>query len=88
VRNVAIPLDMNVTQKEAEKKVRYKNSSIEIQKMWNMKCFAILVIIGATGIVTGKKKKKEKNNTRKVFNRFSIINSCTRDNTHKESAAI
>jgi hypothetical protein len=40
--------------------------------MWNMKCFVIPVIIGATGIVTKVLKKKSGNNTRKAFNnRFS-----------------
>jgi hypothetical protein len=65
--DVAIPSDRNVIQK-SEKKLKYKNLSIEIQRMWNMKCFVIPVIIGATGIVT---KKKSGNNTRKAFNRFS-----------------
>jgi hypothetical protein len=50
--DVAVPLDRNVTQKESEKKLKYKNLSIEIQRMWNMKSFFIPVIIGATGIVT------------------------------------
>jgi hypothetical protein len=50
--DVAKPSDRNVIQKESEKKLKYKNSSIEIQRMWNMKCFVIPVIIGATGIVT------------------------------------
>jgi hypothetical protein len=39
--------------------------------MWNMKCFAIPVITGATGIVTKRLKKISENNTRKSFNRFS-----------------
>jgi hypothetical protein len=38
--------------------------------MWNMKCFDIPVITGATGIVT-KGLKKISGNTRKAFNRFS-----------------
>jgi hypothetical protein len=50
--DVAIPSDKNVIQKEAENILKYKNLSIEIQRMWNMKCFVIPVIIGATGIVS------------------------------------
>jgi hypothetical protein len=55
--DVAIPSDKNVIQKEAEKKLQYKNLSIEIQTMWNMKCFIIPVIIGATGIVSKSLQK-------------------------------
>jgi hypothetical protein len=55
--DVAIPSDRNVRQKESEKKLKYKNLSIGIQRMWNMKCFVIPVIIGATGIVTRGLKK-------------------------------
>jgi hypothetical protein len=68
--DVAIPLDRNVIHKESRKKLKYKNLSIEIQQMWNMKCFVIPVIIEATGTVT-KGLKKCVNNTRKAFNRFS-----------------
>jgi hypothetical protein len=50
--DVAIPSGRNVIQKESEKKLKYKNSSIEIQQMWNMEWFVIPVIIRATGIVT------------------------------------
>jgi hypothetical protein len=55
--DVAIPTDNNVIQKEAEKKLKYKNLSIEIQRMWNMKCFVIALIIGATGIVSKSLQK-------------------------------
>jgi hypothetical protein len=64
-------LDWNLIQKETENKLKYKNLSIEIQRMWNMKCFVILVITGATGIVTKGLKKISGNNTRKAFNRLS-----------------
>jgi hypothetical protein len=47
-----MPSDKNVIQKEAEKKLKYKNLSIEILRMRNMKCFVIPVIIEATGIVS------------------------------------
>jgi hypothetical protein len=55
--DVAIPSDKNVTQKEAEKKLKYKNLSIKIRRMWNMKCFVIPVIIGATVIVSKRLQK-------------------------------
>jgi hypothetical protein len=67
--DVAIPSDKRVIQKEAEKKLEYKNLSIEIQRMWNMKCFGIPVIIG--GNCKQKFTKISGNNTRTTFNRFS-----------------
>jgi hypothetical protein len=80
---------MNVIQKESEKKLKYKNLSIEIQRMWNMKCFVIPVISGATGIVTrGLIKYLET-----IPGKHSIDslrkNSCTRNITrYKKSATI
>ena len=50
--DVAITADRNVVQKEAEKKLKYKSLCIEMQRMWNLKCTIVPVIIGATGIVT------------------------------------
>ena len=44
-------------QKEAEKKLKYKSSCTEIQRMWNLKCTIIPVIIGATEIVTRSLRK-------------------------------
>jgi hypothetical protein len=38
--------------KDVEKKLKYKNVSIEIRRMLDIKCFVIPVITGATGIVT------------------------------------
>jgi hypothetical protein len=85
--DVAIPSDKNVIQKEAENKLKYKNLSIEIQRMWNMKCFVIPVIIGATGNVKQKFTKISGNNTRTTLNRFPTKNCHTRNITyHKESA--
>jgi hypothetical protein len=46
--DVAIPGDRNVIEKEAEKILKYKHLTIEIQRMWNEKTNETPVIIGAT----------------------------------------
>jgi hypothetical protein len=38
--------------KGSGKEVKYKSLCTQIQRMWNMKCMIIPVIIGVTGIVT------------------------------------
>ena len=38
-------------------KLKYKCLSIEIRRMWNLKCTIVPVIIGATGIVTRSLRK-------------------------------
>jgi hypothetical protein len=38
-------------------KLKYNSLGIEIQRMWNLKCTIIPVIVGATGIVTKIVKK-------------------------------
>ena len=43
--DVAIPADRNVVQTEAEKKLKYKSLCIEIQRMCNLKCTIIPIII-------------------------------------------
>jgi hypothetical protein len=50
--DVAIPGDRNVIQKESEKILKFKDLSIEIQRMWHVKTRLIPVIIGATGIIS------------------------------------
>jgi len=47
--DVAISGDTNVTEKEAENILKYKDLRIEIQSMWNVKTKMVPVITGATG---------------------------------------
>ena len=53
--DIAISGDRNVIKKEAEKILKYKDLTIEIQSMWNVK--VIPVIIGATGIISKSFRK-------------------------------
>jgi hypothetical protein len=80
--DVAVPSDRNIIQMEAEKKLKYKNLSIEIQLVWNMKCFVIPVIIGAMGIVSKIKKRMCGNITRTTLNRFSTKKIAIRETLH------
>ena len=48
--DVAISGDRNVIKKEAEKILKYKDLTIEIQRMWNVKTEVIPVIIGQLGL--------------------------------------
>jgi hypothetical protein len=60
--DVAISGDRNVIKKEADKILYYKDLTIEIQRMWNVKTKVIPVIIGATG-TTSKAIRKYVSNT-------------------------
>jgi len=55
--DVAISGDGNVIKKEAEKILKYKDLTIEIQRMWNVKTKMIPVIIGATGTISKSFRK-------------------------------
>jgi len=50
--DVTISGDRNMNKKESEKILKYKDLTIEIQRMWNVKTKAISVIIGATGNIS------------------------------------
>ena len=54
--DVAISGDRNVIKKEAEKILKYKDLTIEIQRMWNVKTKVIPVTIGATGTISKTNK--------------------------------
>jgi len=50
-----------VIKKEAEKFIKYKDLTIEIQRMWNVRTKVIPVIIGATGTISKSFRKYESN---------------------------
>jgi hypothetical protein len=50
--DVRIPSPRNGTQKEVAEILKYKHLRVEIQRLWNMKFFVILVFIGATEFAT------------------------------------
>jgi hypothetical protein len=50
--DVAFPGDRNLIQKEAEKILKYKDLTMEIQRMWNVKTTVIPVIMGVTGTIS------------------------------------
>ena len=59
--DVAISGDRNVIKKEAEKILKYKDLTIEIQRMWHVKTKVIPVIIGATGTISKTFRKYVRN---------------------------
>jgi hypothetical protein len=58
--DVAIPGDRNVSRREVEKIVKYKDLKTEIQCMWNVKEKMIPVIIGATGTISKSLRQYQK----------------------------
>jgi len=55
--DVAISGDRNVIKKEADKILKYKDLTIEIQRMWKVKTKVIPVITGVTGAISKSFRK-------------------------------
>jgi len=55
--DVAISGDRNVIKKETEKILKYKDLTIEIRRLWNVKRNVISVIIGVTGTISKSFRK-------------------------------
>jgi hypothetical protein len=55
--DVAISGDRNVIKKEIEKILKYKDLTIKIQRMWNVKTRVRPVTIGATGTISKSFRK-------------------------------
>jgi len=55
--DVAFSGDRNIIKKEVDKVLKYKDLTIEIQRMWNVKTKVIPVIIGAVGTISKSFRK-------------------------------
>ena len=66
--DMTVPSDRNIALKEIEKKSKYKDLELEIQRMWHMKTIVIPVVVGALGTV----KKGMIENIEKVSKRANV----------------
>ena len=66
--DMTVPCDRNVSIKEMEKKSKYKDLEIEIQRMWKMKTEVIPIVIGALGTI----RKGMEDNIRSVSGNMNI----------------
>ena len=66
--DMTVPSDRNIALKEIEKKSKYKDLELEIQRMWHMKTIVIPVVVGALGTV----KKGMVENIKKVSERATV----------------
>ena len=60
--DMTVPSDRNIALEKIEKKSKYKDLELEIQRMWHMKTVVIPVVVGALGTV----KKGMVENIKKV----------------------
>jgi hypothetical protein len=68
VSNDAISGERNVVKKAAEKILKYKDLTIEIQSIWNVQTNMIPVMIGATGIISESFRKYQESIKSKNYN--------------------
>jgi len=68
--DMTVPSDKNIALNEIEKKSKYKDLELEIQRMWHMKTIVIPVVVGALGTV--KKGMVHVGNIKKVSKRASV----------------
>ena len=66
--DMTVPSDRNIALKEIEKKSKYKDLELEIQRMWHMKTIVIPVVVGALGTV----KKGMVESIKKVSERATV----------------
>ena len=66
--DMTVPSDRNIAVKETEKKSKYKDLELEVQRMWHLKTVLIPVVVGALGTV----KKGMVENIKKVSERATM----------------
>ena len=74
--------------KEAETILKYKDLTIEIQRMWNVKTKVIPVIIGATGTISESCRKYVSNILGKHETENSHIGHCTHTSESRYKSTI
>jgi hypothetical protein len=65
--DVAISGDRNVIKKETQKILKYKDLTIEIQRMWTVKTKVIPVITGGNGTISESFRKYVSKETTKLL---------------------
>ena len=68
---MSIPSDRNIALKEIDKKSKYKDLELEIQRMWQMKTEVIPVVVGLLGTI----KKGMVENLKRVSERANNNNN-------------
>ena len=64
---MTIPSDRNIALKEIEKKSKYKDLELEIQRMWQMKTEVIPVVVGAFGTCKEGDRGKHQESIRESY---------------------
>ena len=65
---MTVPSDKNIALKEIEKKSKYRDLELEIQRIWHMKTIVIPAVVAALGTV----KKAMIENIKKVSERATV----------------
>ena len=71
--DMSFPSDRNIALREIEKKSKYKDLELEIQRMWQMKTEVIPVVVGALGTI----KKGMVENIKRVSERANVTDTQT-----------
>ena len=66
--DMTVPSDKNIALKEIEKKSKYRDLELQIQRMWHMKTIVIPAVVAALGTV----KKAMIENIKKVSERATV----------------